>query len=79
MEETPPGSWPTAEKSRDGYIKDRDSQSLSTAESEEPPEELSKVVEKEDLVIEDRGKATDHTGRLGIFRMPELPPEIRET
>ena len=77
MADDPPGSWPIAEENRNGPDENRDS--VYTAVSEENAEEPSTVVEEEVHNSEAKGKGMEHAGKVGMFRMPELPPEIRET
>ena len=77
MADVPPRSWPTAEENPDGPNENRDS--VYTAVSEENAEEPSSAVEEEAHINEAKGKGTEHAGKVGVFKMPELPPEIRET
>lgn len=77
MADNPPGSWPTAEEEREESDKDEDSRP-STAEFHESLEQSESAGEELDNVVDE--KRTPHIfGKHGIARMPELPPEIRET
>ena len=70
--DTPPGSWPAAEDDGGGDEVSRP----STMETYVTIEESKEPGRQRDNVAGDR---TGATGKKGIARMPELPPEIRET
>ena len=78
--DTAPGSWPP-EKDRDASGGDETTRP-STADTlvtlEESESDRSPINDDDFL---DKGKAIDTStaGKHGIARMPELPPEIRET
>ena len=74
----PPGSWPAAEDVGGGDEVSRPS-TMETYVTLEESEESKGSGQQEVKMARSKDKATEGTGKKGVARMPELPPEICET
>ena len=74
----PPGSWDIAEESQQGSDEDGASRPSTTETYVTTGESISSERQEHHISeCKNKGKETDR--KHGITRMPELPPEIRET
>ena len=78
MTENPPGSWDVTEESQHGLDEDG-SNRPSTAETYVTTGESISSLQEEHHEVKSSEKGKDTIWKQRIERMPELPPEIRET